>query len=91
MRTVTYEGGQHLKHTDPQALIDQRNPRMYDVYMAMLEAYAPHVTHFNHYVHMGGSWGAKRTLGDPESVSPKYRALREWSERCRAEVKASAQ
>jgi hypothetical protein len=81
MKTVSYEGGQHLKHTDPKALIDQRDPRMYDVYLTMLEAYAPHMTHFNHYVHMGGSWGAKHSLGDPEDISPKYRALRDWAER----------
>lgn len=79
MKMVTYEGGQHLKHTNPQAVIDQHNPRMAEVYRAMLEAYAPHFTHFNHYVHMGGSWGAKQSLGDPERISPKYKTLREWA------------
>ena len=64
-------------------MIDQHNPQMADVYRAMLKAYAPHFTHFNHYVHMGGSWGAKQSLGDSEDISPKYRVLREWSERCR--------
>ena len=53
---------------------------MGEVYRAMLKAYAPHFTHFNHYVHMGGSWGAKQSLGDPERISPKYKALREWAE-----------
>ena len=81
MKMVTYEGGQHLKHTIPQAKIDQHNPRMYDVYRAMLKAYAPYFTHFNHYVHMGGSWGAKESLGDRDSISPKYRALKEWSQK----------
>jgi hypothetical protein len=52
---------------------------MAEVYRAMLEAYAPHFTHFNHYVHMRGSWGAKQSLGDPERISPKYKALREWA------------
>ena len=80
---VTYEGGQHLKHTNPQAVIDQHDPRMSDVYRAMLKAYAPYFTHFSHYVHMGGSWGAKQSLGDLEDTSPKYRVLREWSEACR--------
>jgi hypothetical protein len=80
MKMVTYEGGQHLKHTNPQAVIDQHNPRMGEVYRAMLEAYAPHFTHFNHSVHKGGSWGAKQSLGDPEQISPKYKALREWAE-----------
>jgi hypothetical protein len=82
MKMVTYEGGQHLKHTDPQAVKDQHDPRMADVYRRMLEAYAPYFTHFNHYVHMGGSWGAKHSLGDSEEISPKYRVLREWSEAC---------
>lgn len=80
MKMVTYEGGQHLKHTDPKAIGDQHDPRMADVYRAMLKAYSPYFTHFNHYVHMGGTWGAKQSLGDSESESPKYRVLREWAE-----------
>ena len=79
MKMVAYEGGQHLRHTNPKTGIDQHNPRMADVYRAMLEAYAPHLTHFNHYVHMGGSWGGKQSLGDPERISPKYKTLREWA------------
>lgn len=84
MKIVAYEGGQHLKHTDRKALADQRNPRMYGVYRTLLKELAPTMTHFSHYVHMGGTWGAKHTLGDPESEAPKYRALREWSEKYHA-------
>ena len=25
-------------------------------------------------IHMGGSWGAKQSLGDSEDISPKYRS-----------------
>ena len=56
---------------------------MYDVYTQYLDAIAPHIRLFMHYVHSGawnggGGWGAERAVGDPLSRSPKLRALFDW-------------
>jgi hypothetical protein len=84
IKTVAYEGGQHIKHTLPGAIPFQKRPEMYDLYLKYLAALSKHMTHFSHYTHSGGSWGAKEFIGEDEGRAPKYRALRDWSARHRA-------
>ena len=59
----------------------QKRPEMYDVYTKYLTELSKHVTHFSHYTHTGGSWGAKEFIGENDDQAPKYRALRDWSEK----------
>jgi hypothetical protein len=80
MQMVAYEGGQHLDMRHQKTLELQSDPRMLDVYMKLLQECSQYLTHFNHYVHMGGTWGAKHKLTDPLDASPKYKALIDWSE-----------
>jgi hypothetical protein len=81
MKLIAYEGGQHLTHSDSRSVAPQKDPRMGALYKVMLDSLANYLTHFNHYVHMGGTWGAKANIGDPDNISPKYVQLREWSKK----------
>lgn len=79
MKTVAYEGGQHLDMYHAKTLGLQSDPRMQGVYERLLTECSKYLTHFSHYVHVGGPWGAKHRLTDPDDQSPKYQALVEWS------------
>ena len=87
---VCYEGGQHIRHTLDGAVAFQKRPEMYDLYMKYLSELSRYMTHFSHYTHTGGSWGAKEYIGEPDEQAPKYRALREWSEKIRESAQAAA-
>ena len=66
---ICYEWGQHIKHTLPGAIPLQKRPEMFDLYTRYLDALSEHMTHFNHYTHTGGSWGAKEFIGEDEALA----------------------
>jgi hypothetical protein len=81
---IAYEGGQHLMEN---AVVANRDPRMYDLYLEYLEAMAEHMDGvFAHYVHVGDNpprhmWGALSYTGQSPEQAHKYRALVDYANR----------
>ncbi|WP_292948332.1 hypothetical protein [Novosphingobium sp.] len=88
---VAYEGGQHIQPKgqaelpySPALAAAQADPRMYDLYIELLRLNRDlDCSLFNHFSSVGrqgtrwGSWGAKASYDEPNTGSPKMRALLE--------------
>lgn len=77
---IAYEGGQHVT---TNADVINRDPAMYDLYLAYLDSMSNYYEEFAHYAHSGafsggGAWGAKEAVGDDLTKAHKYRALLDW-------------
>lgn len=82
-RYISYEGGQHLVTSDLElARRVQRGPRMADVYRRYLSAWQNRIgdrlTLYASTAPIGeaGSWGLREYAGQPETETPKLRAVR---------------
>lgn len=83
LRLIAYEGGQHVT---ANARLLNRDPGMYTLYQEYLREMSRYFDHFCHYAHVGvagenGAWGAIEFTGQALTEAPKYRALKEWSDR----------
>ena len=91
---IAYEGGQHVTPRGDAGVAwydayvaAQRDPRMYDFYLALLEAYlqdvgADGLVSFSSVSSISpfGAWGALEYQDQPLSEAPKYRALVDFIE-----------
>lgn len=82
-RYISYEGGQHLVTSDMDlAKRVQRDPRMEDVYRRYLSAWQTRIgDRLMLYaattpIGESGAWGLREYAGQPESETPKLRAVR---------------
>jgi len=80
IKLIAYEGGQHVLIG---ADVINRDPAIYDIYMAYLDSMARYFDEFVHYCHSGGfgsggAWGSKETIGQSPTEAHKYRALVTW-------------
>ncbi len=78
-----YEAGQHYTLGGGAQKNFSDNPNAYNDYMYMLNAFKPYYNTFMQFVHaskcdQNDCWGAKSYYGQPDSDSPKYRALKDF-------------